>query len=393
MELVQILIILLVFFSILLFSLSIIYIILVMKNRKSNEMKRENTDIVNSDVSNKKEKSKSYDLKNSVYDFMDFDEIKDNMIIRKNRTQYVMVVRCKGGNYDLMSEEEKVSVESGFVQFLNTLRSPIQLYVQTTSLNLKDILEEYQKRLHVMEKEIRDIDQQIYVAKSNGVIKRLEKLAFEKRRRENVLEYSIDISDYIARMSMNRNILQQKTYVVVSYYSSETEISESMTKEEVDNICFSELYTRTQTVLRSLGSSGVTGKILNSEELSELLYAAYNRDESEIMQLSKALDAEYDALYSVGKDVLEKKKEMLDEMIDREAVNLATESIKVADEKIKNENKIMKKALEIIEEYKGQMSEELYDQTKKEIVGVTEEDNKEDTEEKKVKRGRPRKTE
>ncbi|MCI8411577.1 MAG: hypothetical protein HFJ40_03925, partial [Clostridia bacterium] len=172
-----------------------------------------------------------------------------------------------------------------------------------------------------------------------------------------------------------------------------TEISESMTKEEVDNICFSELYTRTQTVLRSLGSSGVTGKILNSEELSELLYAAYNRDESEIMQLSKALDAEYDALYSVGKDVLEKKKEMLDEMIDREAVNLATESIKVADEKIKNENKIMKKALEIIEEYKGQMSEELYDQTKKEIVGVTEEDNKEDTEEKKVKRGRPRKTE
>ncbi len=393
MELVQILIILLVFFSILLFSLSIIYIILVMKNRKSNEMKRENTDIVNSDVSNKKEKSKSYDLKNSVYDFMDFDEIKDNMIIRKNRTQYVMVVRCKGGNYDLMSEEEKVSVESGFVQFLNTLRSPIQLYVQTTSLNLKDILEEYQKRLHVMEKEIRDIDQQIYVAKSNGEMKRLEKLAFEKRRRENVLEYSIDISDYIARMSMNRNILQQKTYVVVSYYSSETEISESMTKEEVDNICFSELYTRTQTVLRSLGSSGVTGKILNSEELSELLYAAYNRDESEIMQLSKALDAEYDALYSVGKDVLEKKKEMLDEMIDREAVNLATESIKVADEKIKNENKIMKKALEIIEEYKGQMSEELYDQTKKEIVGVTEEDNKEDTEEKKVKRGRPRKTE
>lgn len=393
MELVQILIILLVFFSILLFSLSIIYIILVMKNRKSNEMKRENTDIVNSDVSNKKEKSKSYDLKNSVYDFMDFDEIKDNMIIRKNRTQYVMVVRCKGGNYDLMSEEEKVSVESGFVQFLNTLRSPIQLYVQTTSLNLKDILEEYQKRLHVMEKEIRDIDQQIYVAKSNDEMKRLEKLAFEKRRTENVLEYSIDISDYIARMSMNRNILQQKTYVVVSYYSSETEISESMTKEEVDNICFSELYTRTQTVLRSLGSSGVTGKILNSEELSELLYSAYNRDESEIMQLSKALDAEYDALYSVGKDVLEKKKEMLDEMIDREAVNLATESIKVADEKIKNENKIMKKALEIIEEYKGQMSEELYDQTKKEIVGVTEEDNKEHTEQKKVKIGRSRKTE
>ena len=391
MELVQILIVLLIFFIVLLFSLSIIYIILVLKNKKDGEKKKNNTEDISK--GGQKEKSKNVDIRKSIYDFMDFDEIKDNMIIRKNRTQYVMVVRCKGGNYDLMSEEEKISVESGFVQFLNTLRSPIQLYVQTTSLNLRDIIEEYKKRLHVMEKEIRDIDQQIYVAKTNGEIKKLEKLNFEKRRRENVLEYSVDISDYIARMSMNRNILQQKTYVVVSYYSSETEINENMTKEEIDNVCFSELYTRTQTVLRSLGSSGVTGKILNSEDLAELLYAAYNRDESEVMQLSKALDAEYDALYSVGKDVLKKKQEVIDEMIDREAVDLATESIKVADEKIKNENKIMKKALEIIEEYKGQMSEELYDQTKKEIVAGVEEKNDEINEEKKVKRGRPRKTE
>ena len=40
-----------------------------------------------------------------------------------------------------------------------------------------------------------------------------------------------------------------------------------------------------------------------------LLYVAYNRDESEIYRLSQALDAQYDALYSTGKDVLEKKQE------------------------------------------------------------------------------------
>ena len=39
------------------------------------------------------------------------------------------------------------------------------------------------------------------------------------------------------------------------------------------------------------------------------------------------------------------------------------------------------------------MSEELYDQTKKEIVAGVEEKNDEINEEKKVKRGRPRKTE
>ena len=289
MELVQILEILLVFFSILLFSLITVYIVIVLKNKR--EKVDSNTE-TGENRNSKKEKTKKIDNRASIYEFMEFDQIKDNMIIRKNKTQYVMVVRCKGVNYDLMSEEEKNAVEAGFVQFLNTLRFPIQLYVQTTSLNLRDIIEDYNSRLDQMKKEIRDIDQQINIARSRNDSKQIERLSFDRRRKENILEYSADISEYIARMSANRNILQQKTYVVVSYYKSEADINENLSQEEADNICFSELYTRTQTVIRSLGASGVIGKILDSEELSELLYAAYNRDESEVMQLSRALDAD-----------------------------------------------------------------------------------------------------
>jgi hypothetical protein len=39
-----------------------------------------------------------------------------------------------------MSEKEKIAVEEGFVQFLNTLRFPVQIYVQSRTLNLKDII-------------------------------------------------------------------------------------------------------------------------------------------------------------------------------------------------------------------------------------------------------------
>ena len=79
----------------------------------------------------------------SIMDFMEFDEIVDNMIVRKNKTQYVMILQCNGINYDLMSENEKNAVEQGFVQFLNTLRYPVQIYVQSRTLNLKDIIDEY----------------------------------------------------------------------------------------------------------------------------------------------------------------------------------------------------------------------------------------------------------
>ena len=85
--------------------------------------------------------------RDSIFEFMEFDEIVDNMIVRKNGTQYIMILQCNGVNYDLMSEDEKISVEEGFVQFLNTLRFPIQLYIQSRTLNLRDIIDEYKSRV------------------------------------------------------------------------------------------------------------------------------------------------------------------------------------------------------------------------------------------------------
>lgn len=40
-------------------------------------------------------------------------------------------------------------------------------------------------------------------------------------------------------------------------------------------------------VLRAIGSAGVTGRILDSEELAELLYVAYNRDDANLLPLVK----------------------------------------------------------------------------------------------------------
>ena len=308
----------------------------------------------------------------SMDQFMEFDEVKDNMIIRKNRTQYVMAIQCQGVNYDLLSEEEKLAVEEGFIQFLNTLRFPIQLYVQTRTLNLKDIIEEYRARMNEKKDEIEKLRMKLEQIKLTGNLDQIEKTEFEIRRRENVFEYGMDISEYIARMSVNSNILQQKTYVIISYYASEIGEAGNMSKEELDNRCFSELYTRCQSVIRTLASSEVYGKILSSEELAELLYVAYNREDSENLQLTKVLDAEYDSLYNKGKDILLKKQEKLDEQIQLEAIDLATDSILEADRKRREEEELRRlqieeKALNLLEQYKGQMEPELFEGAKKEV--------------------------
>lgn len=340
----------------------------------------------------------------SILKFMEFDEIKDNMIVRKNRTQYVMVVQCQGVNYDLLSEKEKIAVEEGFVQFLNTLRFQIQLYVQTRSLNLKDIIEGYRDRVKEIQKDVEQIRAKIREVSDSGNLQLLEKLRFEERRKVNILEYGADVSEYIARMSLNKNVLQQKTYVIISYYSSELGNVSNYSKEEIDNMCFSELYTRTQSIIKSLASCEVSGRILNSEELAELLYVAYNRDDSELLQISKALDAQYDALYSTSKDVLEKKKAMLDKEMEEKAVEIATKSLVTADEKLEQEKKMKekrkkqleKKAIELIDEYKDDMSKELYDATIEEVKKEVNKDENipdEKVEEPKKRRGRKKNSE
>ncbi len=372
MNIVSVLQIILAVLVFIIFGLIAAYFLVIYMNNKKEQEKEEEM------MANSNEVLKDFNgmPKESIYKFMEFDEVKDNMIIRKNRTQYVMILQCSGVNYDLMSEEEKIAVEEGFVQFLNTLRFPIQLYIQTRSLNLRDIVDEYKAKVSEMAQDIEKVNSRIQSAKEARNERLQQKLEFEKRRKERVLDYGMDIAEYVARMSLNKNVLQQRTYLILSYYASESGATSDTSPDDLDAICFSELYTRAQTAMRSLQASEVSSKILNSEEIAELLYIAYNRDDSEILQFSKALDAQYDALYSSGKDVLEKRQAKLDEEINAAAIDLATESIVRADkykqiEEMKKEQKIKERANDLIDQYKDQLDNVTYEGAKQEVKKAT----------------------
>ena len=308
----------------------------------------------------------------SISKFLDFDDIVDSMIVRKNRTQYIMVIQCKGINFDLLGEDEKIAVENGFTQFLNTLRFPVQLYIQSRSLNLRDSIEQYQAKINEVNEDIIKLEAQIKKERANGRLDLVRRLEFDKRRKENILEYGLDVTNYVSKLSQNRNVLQQNTYVAVAYYTSEFggEIA-NYSREEVDNIAFSELYTRAQTLIRALASAGVTGRVISSEELAELLYIAYNRDDSELINIRKAVETQYDSLYNTAKDVLDKQKEMIEAKVDKEALDLTAKSISKADKilKLRRENKeeIRRRAIAYVEKYRGEMTDDLYKETVKQV--------------------------
>ena len=387
----QVISLIMILIGILIFVIFVLVILYFWFSRRPKTAKKEDDDLVVAEEE-KKRREQEYGKfttklnKESILDFMEFDEIVDNMIVRKNGTQFVMVMQCNGVNYDLMSEDEKIAVEEGFVQFLNTLRFPIQLYVQSRTLNLKDIIDGYKARIDVINNDINKLDAKIAQAKMSGNRPLREKFEFEKRRKINILEYGVSITDYVEKLSANKNVLQQRTYVVLTYYTAELGTGiDRYSKEEIYNMCFSELYTRCQNVSSALATSQVSSEILDSEELAELLYIAYNRDESEMLNLQKAIDSQYDSLYSTGKDVLQKKKEKLDQEINIAAIDLATDSILKADKqkqieelelKIDKGEKIKERASKLLDTYQNQLDPRVYDLAKENVENSNKKDVK-----------------
>ena len=130
------------------------------------------------------------------------------------------------------------------------------------------------------------------------------------------------------------------------------------------------------------------------------MYVAYNRDESEVYGVNKAMQAGYEELYSTAPDVYEKKVKELDEIIRNRAIDLANEKIekvksrpqKVAKSKEDNLDELIRKmAAMVIEEnrrYVGEdIAEEAIEEIKKEEGGNSNEEIK-----KKTTRGRKKKT-
>lgn len=303
--------------------------------------------------------------KKSIFKFMQFDKIEDNMIIQDNGQRYLMVIECEGVNYDLMSQVEKTAVEAGFVQFLNTLRYPIQLYVQTRTVNIGESIQNYKNRLAITKKEL-DSKQMEYnrmLKAENYNEKDTEMVRRELIRIRNLYEYGKDVVDDIQKTSSNKNVLRKHYYIVVPYYAAEIG-TELLSEEEKKNMIFSELYTRCQSLIRTLFSCEMKCKILNSTELVELLYIAYNRDDSESYPVEKAIKAGYSELYSTAPDVLDKRMKAIDEKIEENAVNLAREAIDEV--RLEKERKIKKKEEEF-EKLVKQMAEKMLNENKKYI--------------------------
>ena len=364
--------------------------ILYFKSKNKKTVKKESIQTQTSSATSGSKTVKNYPTE-SVFDFMEFDKIEDNMISTKNGTKYVMVVECQGVNYDLMSEVEKNAVEEGFIQFLNTLRHPIQIYTQTRTINLESSIQTYRNKIKEIEENLEKEKSKYEQMVTSGryTQEQLNAEFYELTKATNLYEYGKDIIYTTERMSLNKNVLNQKYYIVIPYYPEELG-ENNFDKQEIRNLAFSELYTRAQSIIRTLSVCGVNGRVLDSNSLVDLLYVAYNRDDAEVYGVDKAMKAGYDELYSTAPDVIDKKMKVLDEQIEKEAFEKANQ--KVAEAKSEKQ-KALEQKQESQEELISQLAALIIEQNKSMIgedvaanaIGKVQEEAQK-------RRGRPKKS-
>lgn len=310
----------------------VVFMIITKKQHSKASINSENKNSNNSEKTNNTKNSNTNVQKEDVFNFLEFDRILDNMIVQNDGTKFTMAIKCKGINYDLMSDMEQIAVEEGFITFLNTLRYPIQLYVQAQNIDLKSAINKYRENIKGIEeefetvnKEYNDIQEQFDAKKED-----IKKIENNRTKILNVYEYANDIVNYVERLSLNKSLLQRNFYVLVSYYSSEITSTTNFTKEELVNICYNELLTRAQSIISGLMTCSVVGTILNSNEVADLLYNAYNRDDKGLLSVKEAIQSGFYRLYSTSEDVFFKKQQKMIEQINEEAELKALESIKKA---------------------------------------------------------------
>lgn len=352
---------------------AVIFFTVTKKQEKAANLLEKDSQKGNHNSKNAKNSEKKEEVrKEDVFKFMEFDRILDSMIVQNNGSRYTMAIKCKGINYDLMSEVEQISVEEGFITFLNTLRYPIQLYVQAQNVDLKSVIQEYKNNISGVKSDFERLDAEYnkVLESFESTTQEIEKVENERNKVLNVYEYASDIINYVERMSTNKSLLQRNFYVLVSYSTSEIAGADKFTKDELLNICYTELLTRAQSIISGLSSCSVEGRVLDSNEVADLLYMAYNRDDKGLLSVKEAIDSGFYRLYSTSEEAFFKRTELLNQQIEQEARIKSLAALKKAIQKGEYSTPKMKE-LEINERIAKQASdmvkhEDLPEQIKKE---------------------------
>jgi type IV secretory pathway VirB4 component len=189
-------------------------------------------------------------------------EIKDGVVIMRDGSLRGVILGS-AINFDLMSAQEQDSVEFSYQGFLNSLHFPIQIVIKSQKIDLDPYIEKLKTKRNEQSNELLGLLMDDYIANITALVEEV-------------------------------NIMDKQFYIVVPYIPPLTAAKGSnlITKlqaafESTPQIVVgeddfkkykTELAQRMQLVSSGLTQIGIRAIALNTQELIDLYYSAYNPD-------------------------------------------------------------------------------------------------------------------
>ncbi|NCF75089.1 MAG: hypothetical protein GWO87_01200 [Xanthomonadaceae bacterium] len=202
--------------------------------------------------------SKKKIIRKTTQEYLNISEIKDDCVILKDGT-LVSVIMVSSINFSLKSADEQEAIIQAYINFLNSLRFPSQIVIQSRKLNI----DPYLRKLKVLNK-----------TQTNDLLKM------------QIAEYYSYISDLVKI----GQIMTKKFYIAIPYSAFQDEkksflrkileifssASVVKLKKEVFLRRHKELMRRVDIVIGGLSSMSLNSVVLDTQSLIELYYNIYN---------------------------------------------------------------------------------------------------------------------
>jgi hypothetical protein len=201
----------------------------------------------------------------STQKFLPVKEIHDGIVILRDGG-YRTVLMVNAVNFNLKSADEQEALLSNYQSFLNGLPAPIQILVQSRTLDLQDYLDTL-------------------------------KTAATNQTNDLLRGQIDDYRAFVEEMIGVANIMSKTFYVVVPYQTSGflSKSSSAVSGKKFEEVK-SALIETTSVISNGLASLGLSNVQLNTQELIELLYSTYNIDTARRQKLFSVSNVDVSAI-------------------------------------------------------------------------------------------------
>ena len=204
--------------------------------------------------------------------YIDISQIQEDVVVMKDGTLR-SVILTSSLNFSLKSEQEQNATVSSYVQFLNSLKFPIQIVIQSRKLNVDNYLNKLQQK----EKELTNELLRFQIADYRNYVKELIELSeIMSKRFYVVVPYAPLADKQRGVMDRLQNLFIPATQVTLQ--------RDRFIERKKD------LMSRVDLVLSGLFGMGLNAQPLNTQQLIELYYESYNPELAEQQKLANLKD-------------------------------------------------------------------------------------------------------